>query len=302
MEYLKQNEEFRHKVISEINQVRTNPQKYAEKIRKFKTYFKGKILKVPEIIPIMTTEGPSAFEEAARFLDNLDALEPLKYCAGLTHVAHDALKDIQKIDDIDQLSEFSLDTYINNHGQIVGHLAQAVDFGSSIPELVVINLLVDDGDLNRGNRDNIINPKYKLVGVSTGNHPVYHNCTVVMYCRHFYEKDQNLGEHSEDSEDEKVNEKEKTPNINDIKEQKINVVRRTSLDKKYIFVDEPVEKPVTTPAKQNDDDDFCLPEGVIKIERQEKLITENGVNKRIVKIIKHMEDGTLQTELFKEKI
>jgi hypothetical protein len=296
MEYLKLSEDFRHRVINEINQVRTNPQKYAEKIRKYKAYFKGKILKVPEIIPIMTTEGPSAFEEAARFLDNLDAMEPLKYSAGLTHVAHDALKDIQKFDDIDQLSDLGLDTYINNHGQILGHLAQAVDFGSSIPELVVINLLVDDGDLNRGNRDNIINPKYKLVGVSTGNHPVYHNCTVVIYCRHFYEKDQDPGELSDENYED-----EKTTPINDAKEQKINVVRRTSLDKKYIFVDEPIEKVVTAPAKQ-EDDDFCLPEGVMKLERQEKLVNENGVNKKIVKVIKHMEDGTVKTEIFKEKI
>lgn len=295
MEFLKQNEDFRHRVINEINQCRTNPQKYAEKIRKYKTYFKGKILKVPEIIPIMTTEGASAFEEAARLLDNLSAMEPLKYSSGLTHVAHDALVDIQKLDDIDQLSELNLDSYINRHGQIVGHLAQAVDFGSSIPELVVINLLVDDGDLNRGNRDNIINPKYKLVGVSTGNHPVYHNCTVVMYCRHFYDNNQDPGELSDENY-----EKEKTP-VKQVKEQKLNVVRRTSLDKKFIYVEEPVEKPSSSKSKK-DEDDFELPEGVAKLERQEKMITENGVNKRIVKIIKYMEDGSIQTEIFKEKL
>jgi hypothetical protein len=295
MEFLKQNEDFRLRVINEINQVRANPQKYAEKIRKYKSYFKGKVLKVPEIIPIMTTEGASAFEEAARFLDNLTYLEPLKYNAGLTHVAHDALVDIQKLDDIDQLSELSLDTYINRHGQIVGHLAQAVDFGSSIPELVVINLLVDDGDLNRGNRDNIINPKYKLVGVSTGHHPVYHNCTVIMYCRHFYDTNQDPGELSDENY-----EKEKA-NVKEVKEQKLNVIRRTSLDKKYIYVEEPVEKPSNSSNKK-DYDDFDLPEGVSKLERQEKFITESGVNKRIVKIIKHMEDGTIQTEIFKEKV
>jgi hypothetical protein len=291
MEFLKQNEEFRHKVINEINQVRTNPQKYAEKVRKFKSYFKGKILKFPEIIPIMTSEGPSAFEEAARFLDNLDAMEPLKYSAGLTHVAHDALIDIQKLDDVDELADLTLDSYINRHGQIVGQLAQAVDFGSSLPELVVINLLVDDGDLNRTNRENIINPKYLIVGVSSGNHPVYHNCTVVMYCRHFYDNDQDPGELSDENY-----EKQKS----NVKDQKINLLRKNSFNKQFIYVQE-TEKQVLTTAKK-DYDDFDLPEGVMKLERQEKFINENGVNKKLVKLIKYMEDGAIHTEIFKEKI
>ena len=292
MEFLKQSEEFRHKVIDEINQVRTNPQKYAEKIRKFKSYFKGKILKFPEIIPIMTSEGPSAFEEAARFLDNLDAMQPLKYSSGLTHVAHDALVDIQKLDDVDELLDLKLDDYINRHGKIVGHLAQAVDFGSSLPELVVINLLVDDGDLNRTNRENIIDPKYLIVGVSSGNHPVYHNCTVVMYCRHFYDHDQDPGELSDENY-EKIKK--------NAKDQKINLVRRSSLNKQIIFVQESNEKQVLTVVKK-ENNDFDLDEGVMKLERQEKLITENGVNKKIIKIVKYMEDGSINTEIYKEKI
>ena len=78
MERVKNTEDFRLRVIDEINMVRRNPQDYAEKIRKYATYFKGKILKIPETTPIMTTEGPKAFEEASFYLDNLDSLPQLK--------------------------------------------------------------------------------------------------------------------------------------------------------------------------------------------------------------------------------
>ena len=202
MERVKNTEDFRLRVIDEINMVRRNPQDYAEKIRKYATYFKGKILKIPETTPIMTTEGPKAFEEAAFYLDNLDSLPQLKYCPGLTHSAHDALLDIQKLEDVNEMDELNIDTYLEKHGEIVGHFAQAVDFGSSTPELVVINLLVDDGDENRSNRMNIIDNKYKLIGVSTGSHPVYHNCTVLMYARHFFSKNETPGDLSDDNYEE----------------------------------------------------------------------------------------------------
>ena len=122
---------------------------------------------------------------------------PLKYCPGLAHSSHDALLEIQKFEDINELDDLNIDAYLSEHGQVVGHFAQAVDFGSSSPELVVINLLVDDGDVNRGNRGNILDTKFKLIGVSTGNHLVYHNCTVLMYARHFFSKGQTIGDLSE---------------------------------------------------------------------------------------------------------
>ena len=113
-----------------------------------------------------------------------------------------------------------------------------------------------------------------------------------MYCRHFYDHDQDPGELSDENY-----EKQKS----NVKDQKINLVRRNSLNKQFIYVHETIEKQVLTTAKK-DYDDFDLPEGVIKLERQEKLINENGVNKKLVKLIKYMEDGAIHTEIFKEKI
>jgi len=247
----------------------------------------------------MTTEGAPAFEEAAKVLDNLDSMDPLKYSSGLTHVAHDALLDIQKLEDLDKLGELSIETYFEKHGEVIGHFAQAVDFGSSIPELVVINLLVDDGDKNRGNRANIINSKYKLIGVSTGSHSVYNNCTVLMYARHFY----NLNEKPGNLSDENYEDSSKSKKKKEIKEinQKMNIVRRSSLAMKDKADSELAHK-TETQLNVKAEEDFHIPEGYSKIERQEKIITENGVKKKVVKLIKHKTDGSIETELTKENI
>ena len=42
-----------------------------------------------------------------------------------------------------------------------------------------------------------------------------------------------------------------------------------------------------------------LPEGVSKIEKNERFVNENGKQKRIRKIIKYMDNGEINTEVFK---
>lgn len=289
MESVRNNDDFRLKIIEQINSARKEPQAYADKVRKYIQYFKGKVLKIPENIPIMTTEGSVAYEEAAFFLDNSDSLPPLKYCPGLTHAAHDALLDIQKKEDVDSLNEMNIDANLEKHGTVVGHFAQAVDFGSSLPELVVVNLLVDDGDKAKENRQNIMNPQYKLVGVSTGAHPVYHKCSVLMYARHFYPPNEVPGDLSDENYDSKEDKKKAE------EAQKPNVIRRTSLSMVKASVEKKIEEVKL-------DEELDVPEGVLKIEKQEKVVTEGGVKKRVVKIIKHMENGDIETEIFKEKV
>lgn len=282
MDSIKNSDEFRLKILEEINLLRKEPQNYADKIRKYLPLFKGKILKIPESIPILYSEGPKAFEEAAFFLDNCNSVNNLKYCPGLTHAAHDALLDIQKKEEVDSLCELDVENFIKKHGQVIGYFGQAVDFGSYFPELVVVNLVVDDGDQLRSNRANIMNPNFKLVGISTGPHAVYHKCTVLFYSRHFYQIDEDPGELSEDnyespSDKNKANESHKT-----------RFVRYSSL--------------LDSKEKSNNDEDFDLPQGVVKLEKQEKIVTEGGVKKKIIKLIKHLDNGDTETEIFKEKI
>ena len=96
MENIRSNEEFRNKVIEELNSARQDPKKYSEKIRSYIKYFKGRILILPNQIGLMTNEGEEAFKEASEFLLSLYPITKFKYNPGLTHVAHDYMKEIQK--------------------------------------------------------------------------------------------------------------------------------------------------------------------------------------------------------------
>ena len=73
-----------------------------------------------------------------------------------------------------------------------------------------MNLLVDDGDQTRGNRNNILNPKFKIAGIASVNHKEFQNVTVICYARHFFNTDEKIGELSDDNYEKEVkNEKPK---------------------------------------------------------------------------------------------
>jgi len=196
---LKLKEDFIKSIIDEINFLRQYPQKYAEKLQMFTKYFKGKVLKYPELIKIMTTEGVAAYEEAITFLKNVEPLEALQQNPNLHHIAEDSLKEIQRFQDINQMNDLDIDSLIENHGQVIGAFAQAVDFGSMVAELAIANLFVDDGDHSRGNRYNLLNPKFKLIGVASGIHKAYQNSTVIIFARYFFNKGEKPGDLSDDN-------------------------------------------------------------------------------------------------------
>ncbi len=106
----------------------------------------------------------------------------------MANIATNSLNDILPLTDFDQMDSMNLDDYIDKYGIVVGSFAQALDFGSPLPEMVVTNLIVDDGDFDRGNRKNMFRSKYKIVGIAHGMHNEFKSTTVIIYCQNFYSK------------------------------------------------------------------------------------------------------------------
>ena len=175
--------EIEKDLLKEVNELRTNPKGYAEKIEKNKQYFKDKIYRHPDDKnKVRTEEGAEAYDEAIDFLKNkavaVEALTPSKV---LNKIAIDILTEYQK--DID--AKLDLDAIIGKHGTLQGAYKQVVQFGSSRPEQIIINLVVSDGDKTRGQRDALLMEDMKKVGVAYGTHETYRNLTVITECSKF---------------------------------------------------------------------------------------------------------------------
>ena len=63
-----------------------------------------------------------------------------------------------------------LDLYIiiGKHGSQRGDYGQIVQFGSSRPEVIIINLVVFDGEKTRGQREALLQDNVKQIGVAFG--------------------------------------------------------------------------------------------------------------------------------------
>lgn len=319
------NNNFCSNLLKEINIVRINPSEYADKLLSYEKYFKDKILRLPGQTAVMTYEGFTAFKEAAKELKALKNLNPLVLNSYLVRIAEDALEEVNsKGGDIDV--NLDLDKLISRHGRIVGNFSEAIDYGSASPEMVVINLLVDDGDSNRGNRNNILNPKFKILGLANGSHKKYKHMTVLTYARHFFAKGEEISNDLSDDNYEDNN------NLSDKKATSHNKYsdegnKNKGFPKKsFDYTEEVIKSSYSKDTKNygnlsssnsnsnkvfvesynnmnlNDYDDMNLPEGCIKMDKQEKIVNENGKEKLITKITKYMEDGTINTEIFKTSV
>lgn len=269
MDKIKNNEEFRSKVIEELNLCRKDPKKYSEKVRSYIKFFKGRILSLPNMIGLMTNEGSDAFVEAAEFLENSNPISKLKYSPGLTHIAHDYMNEIQKYDDISKAKKVNLTSIINKYGVYYGdEIKQSIDFGASIPEMITMNIIVNDGDKDREMRKVFFNEEFVDVGVSTGEHSTYNKCTVILFSNKFVSKN-----------DDKYEESKKE--IEEINKKKSELIKKE---------------------EDYDNDDFNLPKGVERISKEERIIRENGVKRKIIKITSYNIDGSKDVKIFKEII
>lgn len=176
---------FLPNLINEINNIRKNPSAFADKLLSFKSYFKGNIVKLPgQKVGSQTEEGFAAFEDAAKYLKTCNPVDDIIPSKGLSKIAKDYLDKIGE-SEINDMGEIEIDSIIKKYGNFSGSFSNGMDFGSETPELVAINLVVSDGDPDRGNRDLILNPKLKKIGISTRIHKIYGNLTIIVSCEDF---------------------------------------------------------------------------------------------------------------------
>ena len=285
--------DFNEDLITEINLLRTNPKKYAKTISKYMNYFKGKLLCLPESnAGIQTEEGVEAFKEAVDFLNKQPKIEPLKPSKGLCRIAEDFISIYQKPDSGD-LANKDMEEIINKYGSFAGSFSRAMDFGGETPEMAIINLVVSDGDASRGQRESLLSTEIKKIGVANGKHDTYRHCSAIITCTEF--------ENTFDKDDNGLLTEVKPTNIK--KNESIKEDYRSNRELKennYDKKNEVKDKKHDNDNKNQSDGKEELPPGVASINKTEKVIVEDGEKKKVIKIIKVMEDGSKQIETVKE--
>ena len=176
---------FAQKVIEEVNKIRLNPKTYSNKIRGYLSCFQGNVLRIPKQPGLMTQEGPSVYREAADFLLSLPKLQPLTLDNALTSAAQEMANELSHYDEFEQMNNINRESILEKYGHYEGQFGESTDFGSMTPEMVVVNLLVDDDNKSRSNRKMLFKETYRKIGCGSAPHNTYKSVTVIMFATNF---------------------------------------------------------------------------------------------------------------------
>ena len=154
---------LKEEILAEINRVRTNPQAYANWLEDKKQYFQGTVLQLPGEKPIRTNKGKQALEEAIAWLNNLEPIPELSSSTELVEIAQEQIKNI---------------TVDRNSTNLQ---AKTISYGKYTAEGIVMQLIVDDGNPHRFNRQKILNNNIQLTGIACEAHEQYNNICAIAY-------------------------------------------------------------------------------------------------------------------------
>ena len=277
-------------IITEINNIRLNPKTYAKKLRTYTQYFEDKVLRIPtQKNGIMTTEGASAFQEAATYLETVPKLKSLISDDALTDAAQALSNEMTYHKDFISMDKIDRTKIISEYGQFEGSFGQSTDFGSNTPELVVMNLIVDDGDPQRRNRAMLFSDKFTKIGCGSNEHPTFRACTVVLLATKF-----NKSANAQSGKKNVVRAKPPQRQNEEFQQEEVYVNNQQECNEGF-NVDE-------LEMINYNIDEMNLPKGVNKIDKKERFVMENGKQIKITKIVMFMDNGEINTQLFKTQM
>jgi uncharacterized protein YkwD len=179
VDYLSMNEK---QVVLELNKARTNPAAYAkEYLVPMRSFYRGTLLSYPGQVAITTNEGLAALEECINVMiaaRPMPALDPKK---GLSSAARDHVVDQGQTGAVGHSGGDGSDPgkRIERYGRWSTTWGENIDYGYQSPRMIVTSLLIDDGVPSRGLRSNIMNARFRCVGLAVGRHPEYcYMCTM----------------------------------------------------------------------------------------------------------------------------
>jgi len=185
---------FLRQLVDEINRVRENPKSFIDRLEKYKGYFNGDKLKLPNLdYAIQTQEGVAPYDECIKYLRTAATSPRLVPSKGLTGMADELMKVLLK--DYGKLGSVDMSALRSKYGTTSGYFNRIVQCGGTTPEQIVIHLLVCDGDKKRRQREAILNKESKRIGVASAEHESFSRATIIILVTSFESKN-----NSDDSE------------------------------------------------------------------------------------------------------
>ena len=186
------------RVIEEMNFVRTKPHEYAARLEKIALQFKGKdrYLDGSPRVVVKTKEGSVPVLECAKELRGIKNPLPkfsLRMPKGMIHASHDHVDDTGPKSIIGHIGSDNSTpvSRLERHGTWIGKAGENISYGWDDPEMIVMQLMIDDNVPDRGHRRAILDDTFRVCGVAIGSHEKYGKMCVITYAADYAKKMKN---------------------------------------------------------------------------------------------------------------
>ena len=172
-------------IVAELNFARQEPHRYAERLRTYRGYFRGKVARYPgSPTGLATREGVRAVDEAIAFLERREPIGPLSPAALLARAAGDHVSEQGPRGGTGHISRDGADPRDRVQRRGGGnYVAETVTYGPPTATEVVRQLIVDDAVPSRGHRRTVFAAEMRFVGVKCGPHKTYRIMCVAEFAR-----------------------------------------------------------------------------------------------------------------------
>ncbi len=162
-------------IIREMNRVRSNPPAYERDLLMWRRQFSGRSVRLSGRVFLQTQEGTSAVDEAILFVRKTRPVPTLQFSPALTLAARDFVRDQGMRGTTGHYSSDGKNPFqrMERYGKLHRSAGENIAYGSDTAHAVVRDLIVDDGVRDRGHRQHIFQPRFRLVGVACGYHRHY---------------------------------------------------------------------------------------------------------------------------------
>ena len=181
-------QQLAEEIFQEHNKLRKDPKSYIEKLTKAENYYKDKIFRHPNEIPIETYEGVEGIKNAIEFLKNQEPVKELIYSEPLSKSALDHANDIgrQGLHNHEGSNDSLLSDRIEKYSEWDGAIAESLQFCYKNAENIIMSLIIDDGSNEKHQRENLFSEEFQYIGIGCAKHKNFKLCTVINYAKNLY--------------------------------------------------------------------------------------------------------------------
>ncbi len=176
-------------LVEQVNRLRVDPAGYVVTLDEFRSLYRGQVVEVPGVVAVRTREGTAAVDEARAHALGAAAVDAVVRSAGLSHAARAHAFWLSERGQLAHGDSRSASPYLRMalYGRAEGMYAEIIGAVYRDPELMIVELFVDDGVESRVHRFNLMGEMFRVIGVGCAPHERYQVVCVLDFAEAYYD-------------------------------------------------------------------------------------------------------------------